>query len=133
MFGQTTLGSGNLNDASNRVYRIEIEGMRQNVNPDKVSYSIRNSGRTFITVPYNRMNEQLQRINRMGGKVLSIEPLTPDGDAQAKAEATAAHQAVNAWGKPKSTGSDHPEAEHSEAERSEAKESKKRASKKAED
>lgn len=111
MFGQITLGSGNLNDSSNRVYRIEVEGMRQNVNPDKVSYSIRNSGRTFISVPYNRMNEQLQRINRMGGKVLSIQPLTPGGDAQAKAEATAAHQAVNAWGKPKSTGADHSKAE----------------------
>lgn len=123
MFGQTTIGSGNLNNANSRVYRIEIEGMRQNVNPDKVSYSIRNSGRTFISVPYNRMNEQLQRINRMGGKVLSIEPLTPDGNAQAKAEATAAHQAVNAWGKPKSTGADHPEAQ----------ESKKKASKKTED
>jgi phycocyanin-associated rod protein len=127
MFGQTTLGSGNLNDASSRVYRIEVEGMRQNVNPDKVSYSIRNSGRTFLSVPYNRMSEQLQRINRMGGKILSIEPLTPEGDAQAKTEATAAHQAVNAWGKPKSTGSDHPEtgSDHPEAEESKKKESKK--------
>ena len=107
MFGQTTVGSGTFSDSESRMYRIEIEGMRQNVTPDKVSYRIRNSGRTFITVPYNRMSEQMQRVGRLGGRIVSIEPLTLEGDSEAKQEATAAHQDVNAWGKPKSVGADH--------------------------
>jgi phycocyanin-associated rod protein len=30
----------------------------------------------FIKVPYSRMNEEMQRITRMGGKIVSIKPLS---------------------------------------------------------
>jgi phycocyanin-associated rod protein len=30
----------------------------------------------FITVPYSRMTEEMQRINRLGGKIVKIEALT---------------------------------------------------------
>ncbi len=102
MFGQNSLGSGTLADSSSRMFRVEVEGMSQKGNTNQVSYSMRNSGRTFLSVPYNRMNAQLQRINRMGAKVISIKPLTSEGNGDAKMEATAAHQTVNAWDKPKS-------------------------------
>lgn len=77
MFGQnTSIGSATLSNSSNRMFRVEVEGMGQNVNPDRISYPIRSSGKVYLNVPYNRMSEQMQRINRMGGKIVSIEPIT---------------------------------------------------------
>jgi len=105
MFGQTALGSGTLSDAANRVFRYEVEGLRQTYQSDKLSYPIRRSGSFYMTVPYNRMNEEMQRISRLGGRIVSIQALTLDGDSAAKSEATTAHQNVEAEGKSKATGS----------------------------
>jgi len=44
-----------------------------------MGYPIRRSGTVFITVPYTRMNQEMQRIARMGGKIVSIRPVTEDG------------------------------------------------------
>ena len=99
MFGQTALGSGTLSDAANRMYRYEVEGLRQTYESDKLSYPIRRSGSFFVTVPYNRMNEEMQRINRLGGKIVSIQQLSLDGDSAAKSEATTANQNHDAAGK----------------------------------
>lgn len=104
MFGQTALGSSRLSDAANRMFRFEVEGMRQTYENDQLSYPIRKSGSFMITVPYNRMNEEMQRINRMGGKIVSIQPLTLEGDSQAKSEATTANQNLKAEGKNKAAG-----------------------------
>jgi hypothetical protein len=32
-------------------------------------------------VPYSRMNEEMQRITRMGGTIVSIQPLSANGDS----------------------------------------------------
>jgi phycocyanin-associated, rod len=92
MFGQTALGSATLSDSGNRVFRFEIQGLRQTYQSDKLSYPIRRSGSVFITVPYTRMNEEMQRISRLGGKIVSIQPLTLDENGGAKSEATAAQR-----------------------------------------
>lgn len=86
MYSQLGIGSANPNDSANRMYRIEVEGMGQNTDPDRVSYRIRSTGKTYITVAYDRMSEQMRRINRMGGKILSIEPLSAEGEHAAKKE-----------------------------------------------
>jgi hypothetical protein len=91
MFGQTALGSGTLSNAANRMYRYEVEGLRQTYESDKLTYPIRRSGSVFMTVSYNRMNEEMQRINRLGGKIVSIKPLSLEGDSEAKSEATTAN------------------------------------------
>lgn len=78
MFGQTTVGTGGISSASSRVFRYEVVGLRQNEENDKNNYEIRRSGSVFVTVPYNRMNEEMQRITRMGGKIVNIEPLTAE-------------------------------------------------------
>ena len=106
MFGQTALGSSRLSGAENRIFRFEVEGMRQTYEADQLSYPIRNSGSFFITVPYNRMNEEMQRINRMGGKIVSIQPLTLEGDSKAKSQAATANQNLQAEGKNKAAGAD---------------------------
>lgn len=76
MFGQTTVGTGGISSSASRVFRYEVVGLRQNEENDKNNYEIRRSGSVFVTVPYSRMNEEMQRINRMGGKIVNIEPLT---------------------------------------------------------
>jgi phycocyanin-associated rod protein len=78
MFGQTTVGTGGISSDASRVYRYEVVGLRQNEENDKNNYEIRHSGSVFITVPYNRMSEEMQRILRMGGRIVSIKPLTAE-------------------------------------------------------
>ncbi len=78
MFGQTTVGTGGISSDGSRVFRFEVVGLRQNEENDKNNYEIRRSGSVFITVPYNRMSEEMQRISRMGGKIVNIEPLTAE-------------------------------------------------------
>lgn len=94
MFGQNTQGSNSFNDTATRMFRFEVQGLRQTYQSDKLSYPIRRSGSTVIAVPYDRMNEEMQRINRLGGKIVSIQPLTA-GSNGAKT-ATAAHQDAKA-------------------------------------
>jgi len=106
MFGQTAFGSSRISDAENRIFRFEVEGMRQTYESDQLSYPIRKSGSFFITVPYNRMNEEMQRINRMGGKIVSIQPLTLEANSEAKSEAATANQNLEAEGKNKAAGAD---------------------------
>lgn len=76
MFGQTANGSAANTQSGSRVFRYEVVGLRQNQETDKNDYSIRNSASTFITVPYNRMNEEMQRIARLGGRIVKIEALS---------------------------------------------------------
>ncbi|MFM7408001.1 MAG: phycobilisome linker polypeptide [Cuspidothrix sp.] len=76
MFGQTTLGSSSVSSSASRVFRYEVVGLKQNEETDKNKLDIRRSGSVFITVPYNRMNEEMRRITRLGGTIVKIEPLT---------------------------------------------------------
>ena len=78
MFGQTTVGNGGISSNASRVFRYEVVGLRQNEETDQNNYEIRRSGSVFMTVPYNRMNEEMQRILKMGGKIVSIQPLTAE-------------------------------------------------------
>ncbi|MBO9998199.1 MAG: ferredoxin-NADP reductase [Cyanobacteria bacterium SID2] len=68
--------------AGNRLFVYEVEGLGQN--QDVTSSPIRKSGRMTVTVPYNRMNAEMKRITRLGGKIVSIRPLNGgDGSSQA--------------------------------------------------
>ncbi|UBF25481.1 ferredoxin-NADP reductase [Kovacikia minuta CCNUW1] len=78
MYSSSTASGAANTDAGRRIYLYEVVGLRQGNETDKASYPIRQSGSTFITVPYNRMNEVMQRIARMGGRILSIKPLNTD-------------------------------------------------------
>ena len=63
---------------SNRSFRYEVVGLRQSEETEKVGYPIRSSGSVFFTVPENRMNQEMQRITRLGGKIVSIQPLNAE-------------------------------------------------------
>ena len=81
MFGQTTVGTGGISSNGSRVFRYEVVGLRQNEESDRNNYEVRRSGSVFMTVPYNRMNEEMQRITRLGGKIVNIKPLTAESAA----------------------------------------------------
>jgi phycocyanin-associated rod protein len=80
MFGQTTLGASSVSSSASRVFRYEVVGLRQNAETDKNKFDIRRSGSVFITVPYSRMNEEMQRVNRLGGRIINILPLNAEAN-----------------------------------------------------
>ncbi|NMF85572.1 photosystem I reaction center subunit XII [Nodosilinea sp. P-1105] len=80
MLAQNAFGSPTASLSGNRVFLYEIEGLRQNNETDQTDYPIRKSANVFLKVPYHRMNEEMQRITRMGGKIVSIQPLSSNGN-----------------------------------------------------
>jgi len=68
-------GAANIESGS-RVFVYEVMGLRQTEETDQTNYPIRKSGSVFIRVPYNRMNQEMRRITRLGGKIVSIQPVT---------------------------------------------------------
>jgi hypothetical protein len=66
--------------SSNRLFRYEVVGLKQNDETDKASHAIRNSSSVFVTVPYNRLNVELQKISRLGGKVVGLHPVNNAAD-----------------------------------------------------
>ena len=95
MYNPSAVGGAANTQFGSRVYRYEVVGLRQSAETDKMGYPIRQSGSTFITVPYSRMNEVMQRITRLGGKIVSIQPLDGTQEATVTPEqktAAASHQ-----------------------------------------
>ena len=89
MFSRSAI-SGFANSLSgSRLFVYEVEGIRQ-VGADGNTSPIRRSGSTFITVPYSRMNGEMKRISRMGGKIVSIRPLNGEANGQAPSAAASA-------------------------------------------
>jgi ferredoxin--NADP+ reductase len=89
MYNPTAAGGAANSISGSRLFLYEVEGLRQNEETDRMGYPIRKSGSVFITVPYARMNQEMRRITRMGGKIVSIRPLTADGAANAAISSTA--------------------------------------------
>lgn len=75
MYNPSAAGSAANTNYGSRLFVYEVQGLRQNQETDKSDYPIRRSGSVFVTVPYNRMNEEMRRIARLGGKIVSIRPL----------------------------------------------------------
>ncbi len=65
-----------------RYFKYEVVGLRQNEETDRMGAPIRSSASIFITVPYSRMNEEMQRITRMGGKIVNISPVGAAAEGQ---------------------------------------------------
>jgi phycocyanin-associated rod protein len=80
MLGQ----AGSISPSSNRVFVYEVTGLKQNDNNDGNNYSIRSSDSVFVQVPYSRMNEEMRRLTRMGGKIVGI--CSVDGSASQSEE-----------------------------------------------
>jgi hypothetical protein len=81
MLGQSAFSRGSSVTADNRIFVYEVTGLQQNNITVQSDPQIRTSSSTFVQVPFNRMNEKMQQILRMGGNIIGIHPLgeTPQG------------------------------------------------------
>lgn len=88
MMGSTAMGGTTNTPSGGRLFRYEVRGLRQTSDTDSNGYPIRRSNSIFFTVPYSRMNQEMQRITRMGGEIVSIQPVTfdPEGGSNAESE-----------------------------------------------
>ena len=93
MYNSSAAFSSSNTQYKNRLFVYEVEGLSQNSVDTKVP--IRSSGTVFITVPYNRMNQEMRRINSLGGKVINIKPVGSDMPAQTNQPAPQQQQASN--------------------------------------
>ena len=75
MLGSPLISGSSNSPAKNRVFVYEVTGLRQNETNDGNSYPWRSSSSIFVRVPYNRMNEEMQRIGKMGGTIVGIKTL----------------------------------------------------------
>lgn len=75
MYNPSAAGVTVNTESGSRFFVYEVVGLRQTDETDSMNSPIRRSGSTFITVPYNRMNQEMRRIARMGGQIVSIRPL----------------------------------------------------------
>lgn len=92
MLGKSVLSGCSSSSSNNRIFVYEVTGLRQNQENDSNSYAFRSSSSTFVSVPYNRMNEEMQRIGKMGGTIVSIQPLNAfnqENKADSSQESTA--------------------------------------------
>ncbi|MGL5083407.1 MAG: ferredoxin--NADP reductase [Microcoleaceae cyanobacterium] len=80
MISPNEVGIG-IGASSERVFMFEIAGMCKSGNSDGMSVPLRRSGTIYLTVPYSRMNQEMRRIARMGGKIVSIRPLNSNSPA----------------------------------------------------
>ena len=101
MFSQSAMGGFTNSISNSRLFVYEVEGIRQ-VGADGIGSPIRRSGSTFITVPYSRMNEEMKRISRMGGKILSIRPINGEANGQVPSTASSAPSPAASQSKEKS-------------------------------
>lgn len=75
MLAQSALMRASSSSSDNRIFVYEVEGLRQNEQTENQSYPVRNSSTILIQVPYNRMNSEMRRIARLGGKIVNIRSL----------------------------------------------------------
>ncbi|MEH1911038.1 ferredoxin--NADP reductase [Nostoc sp.] len=76
MYNQGAVEGAANTELGSRVFVYEVVGLRQGEETDQTNYPIRKSGSVFIRVPYNRMNQEMRRITRLGGTIVSIQPVT---------------------------------------------------------
>jgi ferredoxin--NADP+ reductase len=79
MYGMTsTANSAGTQSYANRKFIYEVVGLGgDGCNENSL---VRKSGSVFFTVPYSRMNQEMNRIIKMGGKIVSIRPAGAVGD-----------------------------------------------------
>ena len=96
MYYQGAVESTTNTESGSRVFLYEVVGLRQSEETDKTNYPIRKSGSVFIRVPYNRMNQEMRRISRLGGKIVSIQSADALEQVSSKAASNGSNGASSA-------------------------------------
>ncbi len=81
MYNPSVAGGNANTEFGSRMYVIEATGFGQGSNSGVFTSAVRRSGTTFSRVPYSRMNQEVQRISRLGGKIVSISPFNAESAA----------------------------------------------------
>ena len=95
MYNSSSAFSSSNTEYKNRLFIYEVEGLSRNGNSADTKVPIRSSGTVFMTVPYSRMNQEMRRINSLGGKVISIKPAGGNVPSQASQSAPQQESASN--------------------------------------
>jgi ferredoxin--NADP+ reductase len=82
MYNSSLSGSAGSSSANSRLFVYEVIGLRDSKVGNCANTKIRRSGSSFITVPYQRMNQVMRQIANMGGKIVGIRPYHQDSSAQ---------------------------------------------------
>ena len=98
MYYQGAVESTANTESGSRIFLYEVVGLRQSEETDKTNYPIRKSGSVFIRVPYNRMNQEMRRISRLGGKIVSIQSMDALEQANGKVASNGSNGASNKGG-----------------------------------
>jgi ferredoxin--NADP+ reductase len=77
-----------------RRFLFEVVGIA-NQESNNLDYPIRESGTTFMAVPYSRMNQEMNRINRLGGTIIKITPMGINTPIQAQSLSSSSHPTTN--------------------------------------
>ena len=94
MLGNSALTRASSATSDNRIFVYEVEGLHQTEQTENNSYPVRNSSSILMQVPYGRMNQEMRRITRLGGKIVNISPL--EAQASLTAHAPSAEKAAQA-------------------------------------
>ncbi|MEH2396901.1 ferredoxin--NADP reductase [Nostoc sp.] len=95
MYNQGAVEGAANTELGSRLFVYEVVGLRQSEETDQTNYPIRKSGSVFIRVPYNRMNQEMRRITRLGGTIVSIQPITALEQVNGKASLGNANSEVS--------------------------------------
>lgn len=109
MLGKSVISGRSSSSSNNRIFVYEVTGLKQSQENDSNSYPFRNSGSAFVSVPYGRMNEEMQRIGKMGGTIVKIQSLEAFKQQEQKdnAEAPAPEETKATRHKKKQAAKDH--------------------------
>ncbi|MEA5463293.1 ferredoxin--NADP reductase [Leptothoe sp. PORK10 BA2] len=99
MYNSSVIG-GSLSISGNRLFIYEVKGLDSAAGG---TAPVRQSGSTFVTVPYARMAAETRRITRMGGEIVSIRPVNGDLPALPVTQTAPAETKPMAETKPKAT------------------------------
>jgi ferredoxin--NADP+ reductase len=76
MYNQGAVEGAANTESGSRIFVYEVVGLRQSEETAQINYPIRKSGSVFIRVPYDRMKQEMRRITRLGGTIVSIQPMS---------------------------------------------------------
>ncbi len=77
MLGSSILSS---RATDSRVFVYEVTGLRQSDQTVNNSHEIRHSDTMFVQVPFGRMNEFMQQIDRSGARIVNIRTSSNSGE-----------------------------------------------------
>ena len=96
MYNSSAAFSSSNTQYKNRLFVYEVEGLStDSYGTSDSGIPIRSSGTVYFTVPYSRMNQEMRRINSLGGKVVSIKPVGNEVPAQTSQPAPKQETASN--------------------------------------